>query len=722
MTQWAEGELNPVQREIVETGDGPVLILAGAGSGKTRVLTFRILYLLQVRRVAPYRILSLTFTNKAAREMVERITRLLGTENPNIWIGTFHSNCARILRREYKKLSDHDQFVIYDEDDQLRLLKAIMENFNYPTSNFPPRSILSKISHAKAYLKQPADIEYDGNDPYMKMVVHLYEEYNRALVRNNALDFDDLINKVIEVFKKDPATLQKYQRQFRYILVDEFQDTNVAQYRLIQLLAQEHGNLFVVGDDDQSIYRWRGAEVGNILRFESDFPGTKVFFLDQNYRSTNTILSAAQSVVRHNVKRKEKSLWTKREAGEKIKLTALNTSAEEARWITNVIRESVYQNHGNLSNFAILYRTNAQSRTLEEELRDRGIPYFIVGGVRFYERKEVKDVLAYIHLIINPFDEISVRRVVNFPARSIGKVTLERVENYAVEHSLSLFHALRESENISDISPKTKQRLLEFVGIIEKYRELRKKLTAGELVRSLVDELGLSKFYKSEGSRESLDRWENVTELLTAVSEFTKNNPDTNLEDYLSHVSLVTDIDSLNGKKESVTLMTLHNAKGLEFPTVFITGLEDGLFPVYGALDSTESLEEERRLFYVGATRAKDILYLTWAHQRPRYGIMEYCKPSRFLDELDESCVQKIEPSLAHTHERISVSPVKPKKEKLETQTASYNVGQEVRHPSFGYGTIQHVEGYGENTRLTVYFEQVGEKRLHLKFARLEAV
>jgi len=726
--------LNEEQRKAVTAPLGPLLILAGAGSGKTRVLTHRIAYLVEGCGVLPSNILAVTFTNKAAGEMRERVRRQVRSDLSGAWIGTFHSICARILRQQAEHLGFARQFTIYDDGDQLSLIKQVASDLQVPTDKITPGNVQRRISHAKNSLLSPDEFARNSGGNFLDdIVAKVYAGYQKALKENNAMDFDDLLIHPIRLFENRPDVLQHYQNRFQNILVDEYQDTNRAQYIFLKQLSA-HQNLCVVGDDDQSIYSWRGADIKNILAFEKDFPSCKTFRLQQNYRSTKSILAAAHSVVVNNTGRMAKELWTDREDGEKVSLLDLENDLYEAQAVVDKINEEFSQSrrHGPSSqrsvgrsfrDFALLYRTNAQSRVLEEALLRAGMPYIIVGGLRFYERKEVKDVLAYMRLAANPADSISLRRAINYPLRGIGDVTVRRLEAHARERGITLFDALKDGS--MTLSGRAKERVIEFYNLISKYINLKNSISLLEWANALVDETGIIPLLKSESSPDSINRIENIRELQRAVADYATNTPGATIEGFLEQVALVSDIDGWNDKSNAVSLMTLHSAKGLEFPVVFMVGLEDGLFPLSRSFEEPANLEEERRLFYVGATRAKDKLYLSWAAQRIRLGQRQFSEPSRFLDEIDEKWIVRDGrrprivgvPSAAHHYAPPSAMP---KYEDESQEIPGVEVGRNVRHELFGVGKITSAEGQGENIKVTVRFIEAGTKKLVLKYANLQ--
>lgn len=727
-TEWLMADLNDAQSQAVTKTDGPVLILAGAGSGKTRVLTYRIAWLIVNGLAEPREILAMTFTNKAAGEMRERVRKLVPEMLSGMWIGTFHSLFARLLRREAERLNYKSNFAIYDDDDQYALIKTVLNELKIPVNDFPPKMISYKISGAKNAFVLPEQFAQLATTRQDQIIATIYTTYQRRLRENNAMDFDDLLIKPIELFQLFPLVLEYYQDRFHYILVDEYQDTNRAQYVALKMLAAGHRNLCVVGDDDQSIYRWRGAEIRNILDFENDYPDCTKFRLEQNYRSTRNILEVAHSVVRNNRQRHEKKLWTEKAAGELISLLEVEDDLEEARTVVNKLALEMRSNHMDFQDIAVLYRTNAQSRVLEEALRRENIPYIIVGGVKFYERKEVKDVIAYLRLLSNPADTISLRRIINYPARGIGETTLGRIEAYAQEKKISIFAATGQIQQIAGIAARTAEQVASFHALMNKYTSLRTEISPAELAASLVNELGILREFKQEGTIEALSRAENVRELLLAIAEFSSSAGDeASLDSFLENVALTTDLDNWDDRANAVTLMTLHSAKGLEFPVVFITGLEEGLFPISRSLADPPALEEERRLFYVGATRAKVKLYLAWARNRRKFGETSASIASRFLRELEPSLVQvessyRASPARRQraSYRQREADPM-PRYEDESQEVLEYRVGMRVMHPTFGKGTIMRLEpGSSAALKLRVLFDQAGERRLVLPYAKLE--
>jgi len=712
-------DLNPPQREAVTHINGPLLILAGAGSGKTRVLAYRIAYLLGVGKIPPDKILAVTFTNKAAEEMKSRVEKLLGKIGFPVWISTFHSLCSKILRKEATFLGYKTNFVIYDEDDSLSLIKKCMGELDISSKNFSPQAILSRISGAKNELVDWKDYSVQAKDFFERHVAPVYQLYQEKLEEAFAFDFDDLIMKMVVLFEKNPEVLKKYQNRFQYILVDEYQDTNHAQYVLVKQLSLAHKNLCVVGDDDQSIYGWRGADLNNILDFEKDYPDCKVIRLEQNYRSTSVILDAASAVVTSNLGRKGKTLWTDKKGGDKICLHLVEDENYEALVCVQKIKNLVEKNNLSLKDFVVLYRTNAQSRVLEQKLRDAGIPYIIVGGVRFYQRKEVKDILAYLKVISNPDDVLSLKRIINVPPRGIGDKTLSKLDDFALRNKISFFEAIKEVEKISDIPQRMKNQINDFYQMLSKFIQAKKELPIDKLNRLIIEKTGYLDELKKEKTIEAESRAQNVLELVTAVEEFKQRAESPNLDSFLEEVSLLTDVDYWDETKDRVNLMTLHSAKGLEFPVIFITGLEEGLFPISRSFESTKELEEERRLFYVGLTRAKEKVFLSYCHHRKRFGDMVNLK-SRFLDEIPGNLIE-VEDFLQKGWKEKEIEKIKRDKEDF-FEDSLLKIGTMVIHPHFGEGKVVKKEGLGENTRVEVKFKSGFIKRLMVKYADLEII
>lgn len=724
-------DLNPVQQEAVKAIDGPVMIVAGAGSGKTRVLTYRIAYLSQCG-VSPAQILALTFTNKAAEEMKTRVASLLGKRCDSLWIGTFHSMFARILRLECEKIGYQKNFTIYDASDSLSLIKNVMVDLGLSQQQFNPQAIRSLISVAKNQLVSEKEFASRVSNLFEEKVALVYARYQEQLKRYNGMDFDDLLLKPIQLFQSHKKVLKRYQERFRFVLIDEYQDTNRAQYIMMKLLVATHQNICVVGDDAQSIYAFRGAEIRNILDFERDYPGAKIFRLEQNYRSTKKILNVAGRLIRHNVNQIVKSLWTENHSGEPVRIMVCNDDQDEGMRIVSAILEDCRRCKFDLKDFAVLYRTNAQSRVIEDALRHHNVPYTIVGGVEFYQRKEIKDVLAYFRVLVNPSDQESLLRAISNPNRGIGKTTIKHLIRYAEKMQITLYKAIIQVDSIPGITERARKNLLNFSKMIEKYRTLQTQIPVSELCRALVDELGILRIFKEEGTPEAIARLENVQELLTAISEYWSEHDDATLEGFLQEVSLVSDVDSWDGKQNVVTLMTLHSAKGLEFPVVFIAGMEEGLLPYYNTDIDHKELEEERRLCYVGITRAKKKLYLTGTRLRYRFGQVTYPVFSRFLDEIGREGVEVIE------FQRQAVSERKPREKRdrsasylenfiphyaeEEKSSQEFKVGCLVEHETFGRGKVISIYGQGSDTRAVVDFSDIGSKQLLLRYAKLKLI
>jgi DNA helicase-2/ATP-dependent DNA helicase PcrA len=633
--------LNKEQKEAVLHNEGPLLILAGAGSGKTRVLTHRIAYLIGEHGVFPSNILAITFTNKAAREMRERIDSLIGEMSNDMWVGTFHSVCIRILRRDIEKLGYDRSFVIYDTQDQQVVIKECLKELNINDKNFPPKSVLETIGKQKDELIDAAHYEkLYASDFRLGKIAKIYSLYEKKLKSNNALDFDDIIMNTVKLFDQFPEVLEFYQRKFRYILVDEYQDTNTAQYTLVQKLSQVHKNLCVVGDDDQSIYGWRGANIRNILDFEKDFKGCKTVKLEQNYRSTQNILDAANNVISNNTGRKCKSLWTENKGGSKIVVCENENEHEEALYTAREVQRLIGEEDRKYKDFAVLYRINAQSRVLEEMFMREGLPYKIIGGQKFYDRKEIKDIIAYLRLIQNPADNVSLKRVINVPKRGIGDTTVDAAESLAIERGLAIFTIISNAGECPSLK-RAAQKLDSFSMMINKFRTMKESSSISELLDIVIEDTGIIREYESEDTVESQSRIENIKEFKSVALEFEKQNGENSLDEFLSGISLVSDIDNLEEEQDYVVLMTMHSAKGLEFPVVFIPGMEEGVFPGYRAMtEGPDQLEEERRLCYVGITRAREKLYLLNARFRTLFGNSSYNRPSRFLAEIPENLVE----------------------------------------------------------------------------------
>jgi DNA helicase-2/ATP-dependent DNA helicase PcrA len=721
--------LNPEQRKAVEYNDGPAMVVAGAGSGKTRVLTYKIAYLIE-NGYLPETILALTFTNKAANEMKERIKELIGNKADNLWMGTFHSVFARILRIEAKHLDYRPNFSIYDTDDSQSLVQNIMSNFNIEIESLSSNSVRHRISYLKNHMIMPREFRKKHAASFIdEKIADIYDEYQKRLLANNSMDFEDLLLKPIELFNRNERIHQKYRKAFNCILVDEFQDTNKAQYELIKMLVSKNGNLCVVGDDAQSIYSWRGANFKNILDFERDFPKHKIFKLEQNYRSTKVILQAAGSVIRNNKEQIIKTLWTENNDGELLTLIRCADEKDEAYQIAKYIKKEVSKKKLSLNDFAVLYRTNAQSRALEDIFRREKIPYIILGGIEFHKRKEVKDVIAYLRVISNQNDEESLLRIMNFPQRGIGSTTLKRMIAFARKHDLNLFETMSRVFEVIDIKERIQKNVKQFRVLLDKYIGLKDKLSVGELSRALVDELGILRMFKEENTPESLARWDNINELLSSLSEYSNENKDVKLENYLEEISLMSDIDSYDESKNYVTFLTIHSAKGLEFPITFISGCEEDIFPLSNRFSSDASLEEERRLFYVAITRAKQKIYLTHARSRYRFGEVAYQSRSRFIDEVDPATIAEVNGGIGRKNLNR-----KSKKEMYYEyfETVDYEdfnqdykglrAGSRVMHEKFGLGKVTQVTGNGDMLKATVIFEGNNLKQLMLRFAKLKVL
>ncbi|HEU5299020.1 MAG TPA: DNA helicase PcrA [bacterium] len=704
-------DLNPPQREAVTHPGGPLLILAGAGSGKTRVLAYRVAWLIREQRVPPARVLAVTFTNKAANEMRERVDRLLGAAVARgMWIGTFHHICSRILRRHGDRIGVDKRFAIFDEDDQRSLVRGILRDLGLDERRFPPGVMLGMIDKAKNEAVDHVAYAAQASGFYEEIVARVYRAYQAGLRERNGLDFDDLLLEVIRLFREAPEAREEYQDRFQHVLVDEYQDTNRAQYLIVRTLAEKHRNLCVVGDDDQSVYAWRGADIRNILDFERDYPDAAIVKLEQNYRSTKTILGAASGVIHRNPHRHEKTLWTANPEGEAVFLYEAYDGHDEARLIADEIKR---QRDGlAYRDMVVLYRTNAQSRLFEEQFLRAGIPYAIVGGVRFYERKEVRDLIAYLRLALNPADSTSLERILNVPRRGVGDVSLERLKTFAAASGRSLLDALARPEGL-DILPKAAQRAAaDFVGLIERLRDRSGRVRAAEVIEHAIVETGYQAMLEAEGTDEAFSRLENLRELVTVAQEFEQTTGESTVEAFMQHLALVTDLDTWQQDVDRTTLMTLHSAKGLEFAVVFLAGMEEGLFPHARALDEEGGLEEERRLCYVGMTRAKQRLYLSFARNRTIFGSTMPGIPSRFLDEVPEELVIRGRPAPSAKAAAVAWA-------EEDREVPTFTTGDRVRHAAFGEGRVLEVEGEGARAVVTVQFA-VGVKRLALGYAPLE--
>ena len=727
--------LNKEQQEAVVHVEGPLLILAGAGSGKTRVLTHRIAYLINEKGVHPANILAITFTNKAAREMKDRIEKLLGSISENIWVGTFHSICVRILRRDIDKLGFDRSFVIFDSADQQTVVKDCLKELNLNEKNFPPKSVLHEIGRAKDELIEPDTFKkmYEA-DFRMRKLADIYELYQKKLKQNNALDFDDIIILTIKLLLDSPEIMEYYQRRFKYILVDEYQDTNTAQYSLVSLIAQGSRNLCVVGDDDQSIYGWRGANIRNILDFEKEFDNCKVVKLEQNYRSTKTILDAANNVIKNNLGRKNKKLWTENNDGQSIYSFKGNNEHEEGVFVASEINKLVSGENRRYNEFAVLYRMNAQSRVLEEMLMKQGIPYKIIGGLRFYDRKEIKDISAYLRVIQNPSDNISLKRIINVPKRGIGNTTVDIAESIANERGCSIFSIISSAQEIPELK-RAAAKLESFVLLISRFRIMKESMKVSEVIDDVINQSGILKELEDENTIESQTRIENIKELMSVAMEFEAQSEDKSLEAFLSHISLVSDIDNLQEQSDYVVLMTLHSAKGLEFPVVFMVGMEEGVFPGYRSMAEESELEEERRLCYVGITRAMEKLYMTNTQSRTLFGNTSYNRESRFIKEIPVQLINnlneankinrtaRVESSMNSSASKqatisfgVSPSAILAK----AAEQTDFSVGDIVEHKKFGRGTITGVQKQNGDSSLEIKFDNSGMKRLMAAFANLK--
>lgn len=739
--------LNEQQRQGVLTTDGPVLLLAGAGSGKTRVLTHRVAYLIEEKDVNPYNILAITFTNKAAAEMRERVDRLVGIDAGGAWIMTFHAACIRILRRYIERIGYANGFTIYDTDDQKTIMRQVLKKLDLDPKIYKDRSVLSQISNAKDELISPDEFELAaGSDYHKRKIAEAYREYQKQLKSNNALDFDDIICKTVELFGSCPEVLDYYSERFRYIMVDEYQDTNTAQFKLISLLASRFRNLCVVGDDDQSIYKFRGANVKNILNFESVFPEAVVIKLEQNYRSTQNILDAANAVIKNNSERKAKSLWTDEGAGDKIAYNIYNTAYEEAYGIVSDIKKHAAES-GAYNDYAVLYRTNAQSRSLEEKFIELGVPYRIYGAVNFYARKEIKDVLAYLKTIDNARDEVAVRRIINVPKRGIGLTTLEKASVFAEDNDISLYAAVARGSEIPSLSKAAVGKLDNFCMLISELRAKSRELSIKELISEIINDVKYEEYLADDDEPDEIaDRMQNISELISKAAAYEEAADMPTLSGFLEEVALVADIDNMDENNNIVSLMTLHSAKGLEFPCVYLAGMEDGNFPSYMAIQSDDKcdLEEERRLCYVGITRARKRLVLSMARQRMIRGEMMLCKQSRFINEIPkelllesgqgirkpQSFSSEAAARLAENAMRAALPWNRPAArmsaiKKGAPQTAAseeelgYTKGDRVRHIKFGEGTVTNIASGGRDFEVTVQFDTAGVKKMFASFAKL---
>ena len=756
--------LNDRQKEAVISTEGPCLVIAGAGSGKTKVLTHKIAYLISEKYVKPWNIIAITFTNKAANEMKERIQNIIGDAANDLWMGTFHSICVKILRKYIDRIGFDHSFLIFDTSDQKTLIKECLKDLKVDDKLFNDRAVLSEISNGKNDMLEPQAYrtKYSG-DFRRETIANIYELYQQRLKENNALDFDDIINYTIKILTENPDVLEYYTEKFKYVLVDEYQDTNKAQFMLVSILASKYGNITVVGDNDQGIYSFRGADITNILNFEKDFPGTKIIKLEQNYRCTGNILKAANAVIKHNDNKYEKKLWTANDEGELPSIYQAEDEYDEATYIVSQINHLKTEEYYKYSDFVVLYRMNSQSRAIEDILRREDIPYKIVGGLKFYERKEIKDIIAYLRLIYNTSDNISLKRIINEPKRGIGKTSLDNIQQIAEQNGISMYEIIKNAEQYG--LNRVKANSDEFINLIEELRIKQNELSISELIKETLNKSGYTKALELENSVEAESRIQNLEEFLTVAIEFEEEFADNTLGEFLENITLSSDIDNVEDAENSVTLMTLHSAKGLEFPTVFLVGLEEGIFPGYKSIGEENALQEERRLFYVGITRAKEHLYLTCAKRRTIFGSTSYNAISRFVKEIPEDLldgyedmqkekaedkfedsnygwkygnreqkvktytfdsntyeVKKQEPVAAGFQYRTAESFLSSLNKKKEFDISKYQEGQRVCHKKFGEGTINKVEEEGEDYKIDINFDKVGHKRLMAKFAGLEII
>lgn len=745
--------LNDKQKEAVLAAEGPCLVIAGAGSGKTKVLTHKIAYLIEEKNIKPWNILAITFTNKAAKEMKERITNLIGENANEMWIGTFHSICVKILRRYIDTIGYNSDFVIFDTSDQKTLIKQCIKQLNLDDKIFTERSVLSEISNAKNDMLTPMQYKLRTNNELRKQkIAEVYEIYQRKLKENNALDFDDIINLTIQILTENPEALEYYSEKFKYVLVDEYQDTNKAQFTLITLLSGRYGNITVVGDNDQGIYSFRGADITNILNFEKDFPGTRIIKLEQNYRSTKAILDAANAVIKHNEKKYEKNLWTEATGGHLPTFSKEDNEYEEANFIVEQINKLRREEYYKYSDFTVLYRMNAQSRAIEDIFRRENILYKMIGGLKFYERKEIKDAIAYLRLIHNQADNLSLQRIINEPKRGIGQTSMEKIENLSTIYNVSMYDIIKKADEYGLNKVFLNSR--DFVQVIEDLSSRKDGMLISELLKEVLNKTGYTKALEIENTAQAESRIENLDEFLTVAMEFEKENVDNSLSEFLEGITLSSDIDGMEETEDSVTLMTLHSAKGLEFPVVFLIGMEEGMFPSYKSIGEQRELEEERRLCYVGITRAREYLFLTSARQRTIFGSTTCNKTSRFIEEIPKELLEgadklekptkvrereewtygskfnnrvtkyvigeeKRQPTYAfRTAENFlnSISMATPSTVDL----SQYKSGQTIYHKKFGEGIITEVATEGDDLKLDISFEKVGHKRLMAKYANLE--
>ena len=755
--------LNDKQYEAVTNTEGPSLVIAGAGSGKTKVLTHKIAHLIKDKDVAPWNILAITFTNKAANEMKERVEKLIGDVAKDMWIGTFHSICVRILRKTIDRIGFNSSFVIFDTSDQKTMIKKILKKEEIDDKLFTDKSVMYEISNAKNDMLEPDEYlkKYSG-DMRRETIGKVYKLYQKNLKENNAIDFDDIINFTIKVLLDNPDILEFYSNKFKYVLVDEYQDTNKAQFTLVSLIASKYGNITVVGDNDQGIYSFRGADISNILNFEKDFPGTRIIKLEQNYRCTGNILEIANAVIKNNETKYEKKLWTSNEKGKLPTVYSGSDEYDEARFVTDKINSLKSSEYYKYSDFAVLYRMNSQSRSIEDILRREDIPYKIVGGLKFYERKEIKDIIAYLRLIQNPNDNLSLTRIINEPKRGVGKTSLENVENIAADNGISMYEVIKNAEQygLNRVFVNTR----EFVSVIDELISKKDSILISELVKETLNKTGYTKALELEGTTEAETRIENLEEFLTVAMEFEEESADNSLSEFLEGITLSSDLDGVEESEDSVTLMTLHSAKGLEFPVVFLVGMEEGIFPGYKSIGEEKELEEERRLCYVGITRAKENLYLTCAKQRTLFGSTSCNAPSRFLKEIPKELLegysesfeerktnyadrgynweygntnglftskiktytnteyaQKMNTGFAYRSADSFLNSIN-KKQEISVDLGKYKTGVTVYHKKFGEGVITDVEQEDDDLKVDIEFSKVGHKRLMAKFANLEVI
>ncbi len=765
--------LNDKQYEAVVNTEGPCLVIAGAGSGKTKVLTHKIAYLMGEKNILPWNILAITFTNKAAKEMKERIELLVGDAAKDMWVGTFHSICVRILRKFIDRVGFDSSFIIFDSSDQKTMIKQILKDLQLDDKIFTDRSVMSEISNAKNEMLEPDTYAVKAHGDFRKeKIAEVYERYQKRLKENNAIDFDDIINYTIKILIENPDVLQYYSNKFEYVLVDEYQDTNKSQFTLVTMLASKHGNITAVGDNDQGIYSFRGADISNILNFEKDFPGTKIIKLEQNYRCTGNILKVANAVIKNNEVKYDKKLWTENDVGNLPKVFSADNEYDEGKYIAEQIEHLIREEKYKYSDFAVLYRMNTQSRAIEEILRREDIPYKIVGGLKFYERKEIKDIISYLRLVQNPADNLSLNRVINEPKRGIGKTSLDKIAQISEENNISMYQVIKNAEIYGLNRVYLNSR--EFIDCMESIIAKKDELTISELVKKILKDTGYTRALENENTIEAENRIANLEEFLNVAVEFEEESADNGLSDFLEGITLSSDLDNMEEAEESVTLMTLHSAKGLEFPVVFLVGMEEGIFPGYKSIGEQKELEEERRLCYVGVTRAKENLFLTNSKQRTTFGSTTHNPPSRFLQEIPKELLDGYEDAVTSMPKKENIfgdsgytwsygsknngniktyKNVEPqyatsatsvqknngitgfafrtaesflnnigKKSNNNIDFSAYQSGVRVYHKKFGEGTINYVEPEGEDLKVDINFDKVGHKRLMAKFANLEVL